>query len=95
LVPHLEVAIFGDKGEGQGGGGTKAGGMAGWQIAVAMAAAWTGGSALIAFGLGGVGTPSVFRGRRKGDDHEFGLANLLIAAGASFLIAAVVLQIFD
>jgi hypothetical protein len=93
LVPHLEVAIFGDKGEGQGGGGTKAGGMTGWQIAVAMAAAWTGGSALIAFGLGGL-APSVFRGRRKGDDREFGLANLLIAAGASFLIAAV-LQVFD
>jgi hypothetical protein len=54
LVPHLEVAIFGDKGEGQGGGGKKAGGMTGWQIAVAMAAAWTGGSALIAFGLGGL-----------------------------------------
>jgi hypothetical protein len=69
--------------------------MTGWQIAVAVAAAWIGASAFVAFGLMGFVVADLFGyGQKDRQRREFGISNFLIAAGASFLIAAAVLQVF-
>jgi hypothetical protein len=71
--------------------------MTGWQIAVAGAAAWIGASAFVAFGFMGIVVADFFGdGPEDGPRRrEFGISNFLIAAGASFLIAAVVFQVLS
>jgi hypothetical protein len=71
--------------------------MSGWQIAVAAAAAWIGASAFVAFGAMGIVVADFFGDGQEGAPRrrEFGVSNFLIAAGASFLIAAAVFQVFD
>ena len=70
--------------------------MTGWQIAVAVAAAWIGASAFVAFGLMGFVVADFFGGgqREERRRREFGISNFLIAVGAGLLIAAAVLQAF-
>jgi hypothetical protein len=68
--------------------------MTGWQIAVAVAAAWIGASAF-AFGFMGIAVEDLFGdGQEDARRPELGISNFLIAAGASFLIAAAVFQVF-
>jgi hypothetical protein len=70
--------------------------MTGWQIAVAVAATWIGAGAFVAFGLMGFVVADLFGDAQQDrpQRREFGISNFLIAAGASFLIAAAVLQVF-